>query len=284
MNNFNMKKISFSVSGMHCESCELLIKDELSQLKGLSDITIDHKTGKGLVTVEDEKITHSDILGAITKAGYKATINETNNSNLEKDSIEIIKKTIKQNEPLRVIFEIKVENPETQKEDILTLQKNENSQKRVSLSLSGMHCSSCALIIEKSLKKVPGVKDANVNFSAEKALITYDESAVKKDSFIDAVKNAGYSSTFIDDKDPSFEANKRKKEIGALFSKFMVSLVLSIPLIYFMLFDFFSWIPGRVFFLPLVGIISLILTTPVQFIIGKGFYKGAWSALRMKDR
>ncbi len=277
-----MKKISFSVSGIHCESCELLIKDELSQLKGVSNMIIDHKTGKGTVTVEDGKITHSDILGAIIKAGYKATINETNNINLEKDSIEIIKKTIKQNEPLRVVFEIKVENPETQKEDILTLQKNENSQKRVSLSLSGMHCSSCALIIEKSLKKVPGVKDANVNFSAEKALITYDESAVKKESFIDAVKNAGYSSTFIDDKDPSFETNKRKKEIGALFNTFIVSLALSIPMIYFMFFDFFSWMPGRVFFLPFVGIISLILTTPVQFIMGKGFYKGMWSALRMK--
>jgi len=49
-----------------------------------------------------------------------------------------------------------------------------------------------------------------------------------------------------------------------------------------MLFDFFLWIPGRAFLLPLVGIISLILTTPVQFIIGRGFYKGAWSAFRMK--
>jgi Cu+-exporting ATPase len=53
-------------------------------------------------------------------------------------------------------------------------------------------------------------------------------------------------------------------------------------MIYFMLFDFFSWIPGRAVLLPFVGIISLILTTPVQFIIGRGFYKGAWAALRMK--
>ena len=61
-------------------------------------------------------------------------------------------------------------------------------KKNVSLLLSGMHCASCALIIEKSLKKVPGVKEAHVNFAAEKALITYDEANVKKELFIDVVK------------------------------------------------------------------------------------------------
>jgi copper chaperone CopZ len=106
-----MKKVSFSVSGMHCGACELLIKDELSQLKGVSDITIDHKTGKGSVSVADGKITHSDILGAITKAGYKATINEAKNINLEKDSIEIIKKTIKMLKDKIIIFLEKKSTP-----------------------------------------------------------------------------------------------------------------------------------------------------------------------------
>ena len=34
--------------------------------------------------------------------------------------------------------------------------------------------------------------------------------------------------------------------------------------------------------MPYIGVISLILTIPVQFIIGAGFYKGMWSSLRMK--
>jgi Cu+-exporting ATPase len=53
-------------------------------------------------------------------------------------------------------------------------------------------------------------------------------------------------------------------------------------MLYFMIFDFLPWFPGAKLLLPYVGIISLVLSTPVQFIIGKGFYKGAWSALRMK--
>jgi len=344
-----MKKISFSVNGMHCESCELLIKDELSELKGISDITIDYKSGKGSVMIADETTTPNDILSAITKAGYTGVIERGNDTQTEKDAVELIKKGTKSKDPMRVVFQShitadgeviendngklsfqgKVDNKksvevvipkgkEVEAENYIqkfvksqsfihlldgvngshetaietkqmnsplkssTETKETNSFKRVSLSLSGMHCTSCALIIEKSLKKAPGVKEVNVNFSAEKAIVTYDESIANKELFIDVVKQTGYSATFIDEKDPSFEANKRKKEISSLFSKFAMSLVLSLPMIYFMLFDFFSWIPGRAFFLPFVGIISLILTTPVQFLIGKGFYKGAWAAFRMK--
>ena len=41
-----MKTISFVVTGMHCESCELLIRSELGELKGVKNIHIDYKTGK----------------------------------------------------------------------------------------------------------------------------------------------------------------------------------------------------------------------------------------------
>lgn len=145
-----------------------------------------------------------------------------------------------------------------------------------------MHCSSCALLIEESLNEVKGVKKAHVNFAAEKALVIYDEEAVKKEDLIEAVKKTGYGATVVNEKDTEFEAKKRKSEIKSLFNRFVVSFILSLPMLYFMLFDFFSFIPGKNLLLPYVGIISLILATPVQFIIGAGFYKGMFSALRMK--
>jgi Cu+-exporting ATPase len=49
-----------------------------------------------------------------------------------------------------------------------------------------------------------------------------------------------------------------------------------------MILDFFPWLPGGTSLLPFVGIVSLVLTIPVQFIIGAGFYKGMWSSLKMK--
>ena len=163
-----------------------------------------------------------------------------------------------------------------------TTQNSKASHQRIQLSLSGMHCSSCAGLIERSLKKVPGVTEAQVNFTAEKASVLLDESQTPREKLIDVVKKIGYSASLTDLKNPEAESQKKKLEIEKVFRAFALSFVLSLPMFYFMLMDFFSWIPGAAALFPYVGIFSLLLTTPIQFIIGARFYKGMWSALRMK--
>ncbi len=157
-----------------------------------------------------------------------------------------------------------------------------NSRKKISLSLSGMHCSSCALIIERSIKKLSGINQANVNFAAEKAIVLFDEKSASTEDIIQAIKKAGYKAETINEKDPEFERKKQENEISAIRKKFIFSLILSLPMLYFMLLDFFKWLPGGMSLPPYFGIISLILATPVQFILGAGFYKGMWSSLKMK--
>jgi Cu+-exporting ATPase len=51
---------------------------------------------------------------------------------------------------------------------------------------------------------------------------------------------------------------------------------------YFMVGDFFPNLPLTALLAPAVGSISLLLTIPVQFILGRSFYRGFWSALKMK--
>ena len=41
--------------------------------------------------------------------------------------------------------------------------------------IKGMHCASCASIIEKTLKKIEGVHAVEVNYGTEAAKISYDE-------------------------------------------------------------------------------------------------------------
>jgi len=43
------------------------------------------------------------------------------------------------------------------------------------LSISGMHCASCAVTIENALRKEEGIKSANVNFASEKLCLEFDE-------------------------------------------------------------------------------------------------------------
>ena len=155
-------------------------------------------------------------------------------------------------------------------------------KKRIVLSLSGMHCASCAALIEHSIKKLPGINQANVNFAAEKVSIIFDQTLVETQELIGAVNKAGYKAVLADEKDKEFEKRKRTKTIRLYYKKFVLSLFLSLPMFYFMLLDFFKWLPGSEIFPPYFGIISFILATPVQFLIGAGFYKGMWSSLKMK--
>ncbi len=158
-----------------------------------------------------------------------------------------------------------------------------SGNQNATLALFGMHCSSCAGVIEKQLKKVPGVSRANVNFAAEKALVSFDTGLAQTDALLGAVKKAGYRAELIDSEQAATaEKAKRAQSIRNLWRTFVFSLLFSTPMLYFMLLDFFKWLPGGSVLPPYFGIVSLILATPIQFIIGRGFYKGAWSGMKMR--
>lgn len=157
---------------------------------------------------------------------------------------------------------------------------NNNFMKKINLQIQGMHCASCALIIEKKLKKLPEIKEANVNISTEKGSFVFDESKISEKDVIENIKKIGYKASLISEKTDNF--SQKIKESKKLFNKFIVALILSLPMLYFMFLDFFKFLPGAENLPPYFGIISLILTTPIQFIIGFSFYKGLVSGLRMK--
>lgn len=158
---------------------------------------------------------------------------------------------------------------------------SENEQK-TTLRLSGMHCTSCAGVITKSIKKLPGITDAQVSFAAEKARVNFDPRQTSEAAIIAQIKKAGYRAEIAGSANPDEDRARRDEEIQSYWMKFLIGAVLSLPMLYFMFLDFFPSLPGGVSLLPWVGIISFVLATPVQIFLGAGFYKGMWSSLRMK--
>ncbi|MFA6519573.1 MAG: heavy metal translocating P-type ATPase [Candidatus Paceibacterota bacterium] len=59
--------------------------------------------------------------------------------------------------------------------------------------IRGMHCASCASIIEKALKKVDGVESVEVNIGTEKAKIAYDESKTNAQAISKVIEPLGYT-------------------------------------------------------------------------------------------
>src|SRR3989344_222893 len=59
--------------------------------------------------------------------------------------------------------------------------------------IKGMHCASCAAIIEKTLKRVEGVSSIEVNYGTEAAKISYDEAKTNPEHLSEKMKPLGYS-------------------------------------------------------------------------------------------
>jgi copper chaperone CopZ len=63
--------------------------------------------------------------------------------------------------------------------------------KKLKLSIEGMHCASCASNIERSLKKLSGVKDVSVTLMLKKGIVEVEDS-VSEEEIKKAVARAGY--------------------------------------------------------------------------------------------
>lgn len=63
---------------------------------------------------------------------------------------------------------------------------------QIDLPVTGMTCASCANNVERALKKVDGITDANVNFATERASVQYDGTQVSVDKLLEQVTKAGY--------------------------------------------------------------------------------------------
>ena len=65
-----MSKLKIKTKGMHCRSCEVLIKDELRVLDGVKNVEASHKSGIISVEFDDCKVSETDIINCIKQEGY----------------------------------------------------------------------------------------------------------------------------------------------------------------------------------------------------------------------
>lgn len=71
-----MKKIELNVTGMHCKSCVIIIKDALIEHKGVNTAEVDLKKNKAVVTYDEKLTNESQLINIISKEGYEAKISK----------------------------------------------------------------------------------------------------------------------------------------------------------------------------------------------------------------
>lgn len=69
----------------------------------------------------------------------------------------------------------------------------------VTLSLPTMDCPVCPITVKKALTAVAGVREAEINFEARRATITFDDARTSVEALMNATRDAGYPSTVVGD-------------------------------------------------------------------------------------
>ncbi|HQK63801.1 MAG TPA: HAD-IC family P-type ATPase, partial [Candidatus Staskawiczbacteria bacterium] len=160
-------------------------------------------------------------------------------------------------------------------------------------SIKGMHCASCAAIISSSLKKLPGVKDADVNFATERAKIEYDKGQVSIKDMNGQIGKLGYSISrqqgdahaghnmtaaqmgmSESEHAEHLGLNQTKEEKLKELSQMRKKVLFAFPVALIVFAIMFLNIFGFRFAMEFLDKIFLIISTIVIFWIGKPFLQG----------
>ncbi|OIK13367.1 heavy metal translocating P-type ATPase [Bacillus sp. MUM 13] len=147
--------------------------------------------------------------------------------------------------------------------------------------ITGMTCAACSARIEKVLNKMDGIASATVNLALESASVEFNPSLVDTGDIVSRVQKLGYNAIAKEENENM--ADYRLKEVKKQQTKFIISAILSLPLLWAMV-SHFSFTSG--IYLPEALMnpwVQFAFATPVQFMIGSQFYIGAYKALSNKS-
>ena len=148
--------------------------------------------------------------------------------------------------------------------------------REASFGVMGMSCASCVGRVERALKKVPGVIDANVNLANERAAVEYLAGEVEPRDLKKAVEGAGYR--VLGEGEESGPEDAHEREYAKLRADFLLAASLTVLILIGSLPTMFGFEPPVPMGLLNLGLLAL--ATPVQFWAGRRFYRGAWGAFR----
>ena len=156
-------------------------------------------------------------------------------------------------------------------------------EQSLNLPVTGMSCANCAANITRTVNKLDGVTDANVNFASERLLVDYIPSIVSLDTIVSEIRKIGFDLIVADEgqDEKDVEEIARHSEIKDQMQKFIVGVVFALPLFIISMSRDFGLI-GSWSHAPWVNWFFLFLATPVQFYTGLDYYIGAYKNLRNK--
>ena len=145
---------------------------------------------------------------------------------------------------------------------------------RVEFTIEGMEEAADATGLEEQLSGLDGVMSADVNLASGRGRVEFQPALARADEILDYAARAGYSVRPVTDEEQDAEKIKREREFRKSVRLLVLSAVLSAPL----LIQMAGMFPGAGGW-ELPRWWQFALATPVQFVVGRRFYQGAYHSL-----
>ncbi|EKG18217.1 ATPase P-type K/Mg/Cd/Cu/Zn/Na/Ca/Na/H-transporter [Macrophomina phaseolina MS6] len=236
-----------AIEGMTCGACTSAVESGFKDVDGILQFNISLLAERAVITHDPRKISAQRIAEIIEERGFDAKVLSS--------------------------------------EDAVQASASSSTQQ---LKIYGMADAKSADELESVLKTLSGVSSVSVNFSTSRATITHNSAVTGLRSIVETVEAAGYNALVADsdDNNAQLESLAKTKEIQEWRKAFKISASFAIPVFLismiipmflpFMNFGNYQIVHG----LWLGDVLCLILTAPVQFGIGKRFYKSAFKSLK----
>ncbi|KAJ8526908.1 hypothetical protein K7X08_029385 [Anisodus acutangulus] len=312
------KKAIFTVNGMSCSACAGSVEKATKRLAGIKEAVVDLLNNRAQVIFYPSFINEETIRETIEDVGFQATLitEETNDktsqvcririkgmtctscSTTVESALQLIPGVQKarvalateeaeiQYDPWISTYNQLLESIEDTGFEAILISTGEDRSK-ILLKVDGVHTDNSMTIIESSLRALPGVEDVDIDPELKKLSVSYKSDIIGPRNFIEVIESTG-SGQFkaMIFPEGGGKQSHRQEEIEYCRRSFLWSLVFTIPV--FLTSMVFMYIPGLkdgldikvVNMLSIGEILRWVLSTPVQFIIGRRFYSGSYKALR----
>ena len=159
--------------------------------------------------------------------------------------------------------------------------------KKEEFVLEGLQCAGCVSTVEKVVRELPGVKEANVNLATEKMMVQFNSNEADVQKIIETVSLAGYQAILIKDEDDVLEKTsvKKEKQLHSLKVRAWVSGVFAVVLLYIAMGEMIG-LPFPQILQPMehpivFSVTQLILVTPILW-VGRSYFVNGFKALIRK--
>ncbi len=144
----------------------------------------------------------------------------------------------------------------------------------ISLIIEGIHCSACVWLNEKILHKTPGVLEATINYTNNKAKVVWDSNTVKLSEIIKTIRSIGYDAFPYDPKLQEERAVKTRREY---YSRILTAIFGMMNIMWIAIAQYAGYFDGiEQKHKDILNVAEFVLATPVLFYSGWVFFRGAY--------